>query len=420
MDTPPPTFVIGPPRSGTTLMRDLLGRHPRVVALSEEFHRFHHDLGSFLCRHGEDDHFRLTARDATPQLAADYRAAIDAALEASGRSHFVLKISTLSLQVDYVRALVPEARFIQLVRDGRDAVCSIEDLRRALEREQGRPRLLGPAPDALSLWAAQHFAHPHVRAATSWAYHVTRSFLDLRFAGAASFLRLRYEDVLTRPRESVAAALAFMGLELHADVERALAEVSDRPGGEGALGFSTSEAAGGRRLRRFERELAPELRVAMAPLLARPMALLGYEADPVPSAAELERACRALGLDAALWSERTEREVRWFATHLEAFAPERLLRQEGRPSPRARPLLVDGACVGAHLPLVDGRAGAAHAWVQKQERRHGFADASGLWLAIAPRLDGARSIAELVPAEHLEAALDVCERLHGLGFLGYL
>ncbi len=77
-------FVIGPPRSGTTLLLELLGRHPLVTKHSDDFHRFHHDLGLFRDRGATGDHYRLTTRDATPELSRAYRDAIDAARAASG------------------------------------------------------------------------------------------------------------------------------------------------------------------------------------------------------------------------------------------------------------------------------------------------------------------------------------------------
>jgi hypothetical protein len=410
-------FIVGPPRSGTTLMLELLGEHPLVSAHSRAFHRFHHDLMLFRDRQTRDDHFRLGTADATPEIARAYRAAITEHVPAG--STFVLKISTLSIQIDFVRALVPEARFIQMVRDGRDAICSIEDLRKTLEQQQGAPRQLGPAPDPFGLWCAEHFADPHLRAAANWYYHVTRSMLDLRFAGPDASLRVRYEDLIADPAATIERVLAFAGLQAHRRVSAAFAGVRDAPGKPGGIGFSVSQAKGPKRVGRFETDLSRDLRAAVAPLLERPMLMLGYDADLLSEPSRFDRGCEAIGADAELWRDRVARETTWFDQQQRVFAPERML-ERAQASPDARPLLIDGAAVGASRRLQDGEVVEGIAWVQKQERRHTFPDPKQLWPGVAAALDGSRTIAELCDRFDLGVeAVALLGRLHDLGFVGY-
>jgi len=408
-----PYFVIGPPRSGTTLMHDLLAIHPDVSAHADDFHTFHHNLVRFRHRTESEDHFRLTTADTSPELVAEYRAAIEAA--AGDHDAFVLKISTLSMQVDFVRALLPEARFIQLVRDGRDAACSMEDLRQAIESEQGHERVLGPAPDPFGLWCAEHYADKHVRAAATWYYHLTRSMLDLGFAGGDACLRLRYEDLVAEPRAVVERVLDFMELDVPVGVDAELVAVTDQPGKPGGLGFSTSQASGVRRVGRYQDELSNDLRVAIAPLLETPMMLLGYQPDAPESDVRYAAACAALGLDDQ-WTARVQREVDWFALHRRVFSPESMLRQADRPGPDSKPLLVDGAVVGHTTHVGDGAVQGGVSWVQKQNRRHTFFDPDRTMLTVADRLDGHHTVAELGLTRE---ALVVLEQLAGQGFVGY-
>ena len=414
-----PIFVIGPPRSGTTLMLQALGLHPDVLALGEELHRFHHDLARFPHRHGEDDHFRLTARDATPELVADYHDAVRQALAASGKSQLVVKISTLSQQVDYVLAVFPDARFVQCVRDGRDTICSMEDLRQALQAEQDHPRLLGPAPDPFSAWAAERFAHPHLRAGCAWHYHVTRSFLDLRFAGDDRCLRLRYEDLVADPREMLSRVMQFIGLPFAAEQETAVSATTDVPAQPCALGFSHSQAKGPRK-NRYLRDLAPEIRVLLSPLLAPSMQLMGYNGDALPSFAEIEAAASAVGIDLDVWVVRLAKETAWLEKHMRAFDPVKMLRESDLPAEGAKPLLIDGATYGCHADTRDGMGSVSHAWVRKQNRSYAFADPSALWPVNARKLDGTQTLQMVVGDDALPAARELCARLHGLGFLGYL
>ncbi len=400
-------------------MLDALGLHPEVLALGAELHRFHHDLAKFPHRHGEDDHFRLTARDATPELIAEYHDAVNRALAASGKGQLVVKISTLSQQVDYVLAIFPDARFVQCVRDGRDTVCSMEDLRLALQAEQDHPRLLGPAPDPFSLWAAETFEHPHLRAGCAWYYHVTRSFLDLRFAGADKFLRLRYEDLVAAPRERLDDVMRFIGLPFHPTQEAAVTATTNEPGAPGTIGFSHSQARGAR-LNRHVRDLSPEVRVLLAPLLAGPMQMLGYACDAMPDFRDIQAAAHNLGLDVDAWIARLAKETAWLEKQIRAFDPVKVLREPDLPADDAKPVLIDGATYGCHADTRDGVGAVSHAWVRKQNRSFAFADPGSIWPVIAGNLNGNVTLAELVGPEALEAAKQLCGRLHGLGFVGYL
>ena len=411
-----PVFVIGPPRSGTTLLRDLLGAHFAIDAHGEDFHAFHHDLGIFKLRDEDAAHFRLTAADVSESLRRDYTQAAADALQQSGRTVFLLKISTLSQQVDYVRALFPEARFIQIVRDGRDAACSMEDLRQALEKEKNETRVLGPAPDPWGLWCAEHVNHPIVRAAGSWAYHVTRSMLDLNFCGAADYRRIRYEDLLNDPENTVASLLNFLGLELCDDVSALFADISNAPTGAGSVGFSTSQAKGAR-LGRYENELNAMERILIAPFLHMPMQLLGYQPDPWPERQAFFDACAHYKIDAPLLREQIVNAQEHFGRQLRAFDPVRQLKGV-RVTADSRPLLIDGALFGSRRAAIDGAISHARGWVQKQARRFYFDDEKNIWTDLAMGCDGERTLAGLVNAEDVPDATRLVQRLCDLGFLG--
>ncbi|MCK5688882.1 sulfotransferase [Myxococcota bacterium] len=388
-----PIFVLGPPRSGTTLIYDLFDQHPQIAAESEHFHRFHHTLVPFKDRYEEEDTFRLTSVEVSPELRLDYQKAIEESQQRHGAEQFILKISTLSMQVDYLRALFPQARFIQLVRDGRDAICSIESLRRTLEKEGGAPRSLGPAPDPFGLWVSEHFEPPHLRAAATWFYHVTRSMIDLRFYGADDFLRIRYEDLVSKPRQNLEKILSFSGFEWEDSFDSILSEISDQPAGSGSLGFSVCESKRARR-GRYEEELSAEIRILVAELLAYPMRLLGYPADPIPSEEEFDAAAATLKIDAALWRKKVRTELAFFERYFVAFAPERILRNPTIPSEDASPLLIDGAVVGGSRSLRDGKVFGV-SFVEKGNRRFSFEDNELLWPQLAPELDGQTSLREL-------------------------
>jgi hypothetical protein len=243
--------------------------------------------------------------------------------------------------------------------------------------------------------------------------------LDLRFAGPDASLRVRYEDLIADPAATIERVLAFAGLQAHRRVSAAFAGVRDAPGKPGGIGFSVSQAKGPKRVGRFETDLSRDLRAAVAPLLERPMLMLGYDADLLSEPSRFDRGCEAIGADAELWRDRVARETTWFDQQQRVFAPERML-ERAQASPDARPLLIDGAAVGASRRLQDGEVVEGIAWVQKQERRHTFPDPKQLWPGVAAALDGSRTIAELCDRFDLGVeAVALLGRLHDLGFVGY-
>ncbi|MEZ4269999.1 MAG: sulfotransferase [Myxococcota bacterium] len=412
------TFIIGPPRSGTTLLRDILSQHPDVTAHGEDFHRFHHDLTRFPHRTQRQDHFRLTSVDATPGLIREYRQAVQEVIHQTGCQHFLLKISTLSIQVDYLRAIFPKARIIQLVRDGRDAACSMEDLRIALERFD-EERALGPAPDPLGLWCAEHIANKYVRGAASWAYHVTRSMLDLDFAGGEVFRRFRYEDLVQRPVQTVEQILSFMGLTADLDLQKISRAVQDMPPRSESLGFSTCQASGPNRIGRYRRELSEAVRCVVAPLLELPMHLLGYVPDPWPEAETFFSSCRELGIDPIVWRDKAKSEAAWFERQRRAFDVRRLL-DISHLTPGHKPVLIEGAHLGTSWTWSDDAVINTESFVHKQERRYRFADPQGLWPRMARFFDGTQTIAQLRAKGFDTDAEAVLLRLVQLGFVGLI
>ena len=273
-----PVFIIGPPRSGTTLLAELLRLHPSISVVTHEAHRFHHDLGRFGDRVRSDDHFWLTAADANDAIAEEYRATVQLM---TGQP--VIKVSTASIQVDFVRAIFPDARIVQILREPLDVIASMEDLRFALEQDQDSPRLLGPAPDPFSLSVAENFEHRHLRAAAAWFFHGVRSEIDLRFAGGDVVHRVHYRDLLFNPQRRLEELLAFLGLSWDESLDARIAEVSPEPRGPETLGFSTVETRAKSRLDRFAESLSPDFVQAVAPLLDLPSRLWGFDPGEIPN-----------------------------------------------------------------------------------------------------------------------------------------
>lgn len=113
-------IIIGAPRSGTNMLRDALCALPGFATFPcDEINPVwkHGHLLSFL-------HDDLKPQHASEQLAAFVRRRFDWLARRSGAHVVVEKTCANSVRVAYMRALLPEAEFLFIHRNGADAVAS--------------------------------------------------------------------------------------------------------------------------------------------------------------------------------------------------------------------------------------------------------------------------------------------------------
>jgi hypothetical protein len=122
-----PVLVVGAGRSGTNLLRDLLCAFPG-------FGTWPCDEINYIWRHGNRDAptDELTLDDARPEVIRYVRGAFDRQQGRAGGDAVVEKTCATTLRVGFAHRIVPEARFVVIVRDGRDVTAS------AMRRWTGR------------------------------------------------------------------------------------------------------------------------------------------------------------------------------------------------------------------------------------------------------------------------------------------
>jgi hypothetical protein len=113
-----PIVLIGAARSGTKLLRDCLALDPRVA-------RVPHDI-NYVWRLGNEGspHDELDPSAMTPEIRARIRSEL--ADYARGSPVLIEKTVGNALRVPFVASVLPEARFVHLIRDGRDVIESVE------------------------------------------------------------------------------------------------------------------------------------------------------------------------------------------------------------------------------------------------------------------------------------------------------
>ena len=207
MGRSPAPFIVGVERSGTTLLRVMLDAHPDLAIPYET-----HFLAQ-LSRAPEPPTSAqalltvITGNDSWPNLAlaqaelADAEEAVtpfelsDAVrafyrLSAArrGKPRWGDKTPTHLRRMTWIQALLPEARFVHIVRDGRDVAMSLRGL------------WFGPGANVET-------------AARFWAEQITSA--RAHAAGLRHYVELRYEDLVSDPEAELRRLGDFLELPFH-------------------------------------------------------------------------------------------------------------------------------------------------------------------------------------------------------------
>jgi hypothetical protein len=112
-----PIVVIGSPRSGTTLLGNLLGTHPQLAQVEEP---------RLTWKFGNDDKSdMLRAADARPKVCQHIRRTFAKAVSDAHRERLLEKTPSNSLRMEFVDRVLPGCIFIHTIRDGVESVLSI-------------------------------------------------------------------------------------------------------------------------------------------------------------------------------------------------------------------------------------------------------------------------------------------------------
>lgn len=130
-----PLFIVSPPRSGSTLLFETLARIPGVFTIGDESHGLIEGVPALNVASRGFESNRLVAADARPDVAAVLRQRFGQCLRdrygqrpaASRRVRMLEKTPKNSLRIPFLRAVFPEARFVFLHRDPRQAMASMID-----------------------------------------------------------------------------------------------------------------------------------------------------------------------------------------------------------------------------------------------------------------------------------------------------
>jgi len=203
-----PFFVLGSQRSGTTLLRLMLNRHPRLAVPHES--KFMMAFNARLDRYGD-----LSNRENAARLLDDiarHKAVVAGKLIVDHESILSRDVSTFSRLIDAIMtekaaqmgkprwgdktpyyityideiwALFPQSRIIHLIRDGRDVIVSQRNL----------------------AWMSNNVP----RLAHDWWWKTTLCHKVGSVRGAEFFLEIRYEDLILDTEGTLGKICEFLG-----------------------------------------------------------------------------------------------------------------------------------------------------------------------------------------------------------------
>jgi len=203
-----PIFIIGAPRSGTTFLGGCLGRMPEVS------YHFEPRLTKAAARCVYDGSW--SERRCATVFRLSYSALLLAGLH--GGRRFAEKNPENSFVVPFLAETMPEAQFIHIIRDGRDAAVShVEqpwlNAKSAGSGQRGRGgQLWGNA----ARWWVEPDRRDEFAAVTDRSAWCWRRFTEAALAGLATLpagrsIEVRYESVVSDPMHAADLLSGFLG-----------------------------------------------------------------------------------------------------------------------------------------------------------------------------------------------------------------
>ena len=220
----PCVFVVGCPRSGTTLLQRMLDNHPELTVANDTH---------FITRAAK----QVLRKDPNPLLTPELTSAVanyrrthrmgldnteitEASRDCDTYADFVSRLYDLRgskkgkplsgektpdycRQMPVLHALFPAAKFVHIIRDGRNTTLST--LNWASEFK---------GPGKWQLWKDD----PVATCALWWRWQAGTGQRDGRSLGGDLYLQLRYEDLVTQPEQELRNVARFLNLPYSGDM----------------------------------------------------------------------------------------------------------------------------------------------------------------------------------------------------------
>ena len=258
-----PVIVGGCPRSGTTLIRVILDTHPHICCGPE----------SEIFKPGRRNPQRLASLfDLSPtevekllNRSASQAEFIDGFFRlycsAAGKKRWAEKTPNNIRSLDFIFEHFPRARFIHMLRDGRDAICSL--------RTHPRHKVVDGELIPLNT------NNPISKCIETWVTEVSRG---LPWRDDERYFELRYEDIVLEPEKTLKKVFEFLDepwdpavLDFH-EVRSSSRDVTKFPQNPEATRRLSARSLG-----RWQKDLSPKELQMFYDMAGDLLLKLGYE-----------------------------------------------------------------------------------------------------------------------------------------------
>ena len=221
-------FIVGCPRSGTTLLQSLMASHPEIASFPESYF-FQNLIGSwpwgpwlgiassrakirfkdFLHKVNQEQMYQYLPKIAIfqSQYSSAFVKVLDTLTQQESKSIWLEKTPQHMFQIDLIEKLVEDAKFIHIVRNGEDTVASLYDW--ALKYPEKSWSNLRDIDRAIKLWAK------YVETSRSHL-HKPNHFL------------VSYEKLVEDPHSILAEICKFIGIDFDIKMLQTAPEVTKK------------------------------------------------------------------------------------------------------------------------------------------------------------------------------------------------
>jgi hypothetical protein len=185
-----PIFIVGSPRSGTTLMRYIIDAHPNIFCPPCEtflFNTLNTTFNGFIWK----DHYAQLpfTRKALIKWLRKYILDLfgNLALK-TGKRRWAEKTPSHILFMDFINEVFPDAQFIHMIRNGYDVVKSLKNIH----------------------WGSNDIAFN----ANLWVEHVTKGREFGRKLSPERYIEIRFEDLVNETEMTIRRICEFLDEEM--------------------------------------------------------------------------------------------------------------------------------------------------------------------------------------------------------------
>jgi hypothetical protein len=182
-------FVVGAPRSGTTLLQNILACHSALCSIEKETgifsfqNLFSPTADPFGLGQRQTRELQTKSRDIVNYFEKGVKVLVE---KSGGNKIFVEKTPQHVNYLSFILKYFPEAKIIHIVRDGRDCYCSAR-------------QHAGFIPQSTNIKTFAKY----------WKKCVSN---PIRFASSPGLLTVVYEDLVIDPKASMENIMSFIGL----------------------------------------------------------------------------------------------------------------------------------------------------------------------------------------------------------------